>query len=79
MIILFYSLFTYAQEQKIRLQSDGPVSIAEVLGQIERQTNMTVAYNEKSLDVSRLVKVTDGLTSVKSVLDDILNGTGMTI
>lgn len=79
MIILFCSLFAYAQEQKIRLQSDGPVSIAEVLGQIERQTNMTVAYNEKSLDVSRLVKVTDGLTSVKSVLDDILNGTGMTI
>lgn len=79
MIILFCSLFAYAQEQKIRLQSDGPVSIAEVLGQIERQTNMTVAYNEKSLDVSRLVKVTDGLTSVKSVLDEILNGTGMTI
>ena len=79
MIILFCSLFAYAQEQKIRLESGGPVSIAEVLGQIERQTNMTVAYNEKSLDVSRLVQVTDGLTSVKSVLDNILNGTGMTI
>lgn len=79
MTVLFFSVMASAQNQKVRLESDGPVALSEVFRQIEQQTSMTVAYSENRIDVARMV--TPGLASgsLQEVMDSVLKGTGMTI
>ena len=75
---LLFSLFVSAQNQKISFESTGPVALSEVFRQIERQTGMTVAYNEKTIDVSRPVQTGSKVTALNEVLKSVLEGTGAT-
>ena len=52
---MLLSLVVSAQNQKIKFPSQDPMTISEVFRLIEQQTNMTVAYNEKSIDVGKMV------------------------
>lgn len=76
--MLLFSVLTSAQNQKVRIESTGPMTLSEVFRQIEQQTNMTVAYNENSIDVGNVVSVIPGSASLSTVMDKALEGTGMT-
>ena len=77
--MLLFSVLTSAQNQKVRIESNGPMTLSEVFRQIEQQTNMTVAYNENSIDVTRSVPSVPSEGTLQEVMDNVLKGTGMTI
>ena len=77
--MLLFSVFASAQNQRIRLDSNGPMTLSEVFRQIEQQTNMTVAYNENSVDVTLAVPSVPLEGTLQEVMDNVLKGTGMTI
>ena len=75
---MLLSLVVSAQNQKIKFPSQDPMTISEVFRLIEQQTNMTVAYNEKSIDVGKMVTTDVSGKPLNEVLEHILKGTGMT-
>ena len=77
--MLLFSVLTSAQNQKVRIESNGPMTLSEVFRQIESQTNMTVAYNENSIDVTLAVPSVLSEGTLHEVMDNVLKGTGMTI
>ena len=44
-VLLFVSVLASAQSQKVKFDSKGTFTLSEVFRQVERQTNMTIAYN----------------------------------
>ena len=77
--LLFLSIFASAQNQRVRLESDAQIPLSEVFRQIEGQTNMTIAYNENSVDTGRIVSVSARDKTLGEVMNRVLAGTGMTI
>ena len=77
--MLLFSVFASAQNQKVRIDSNGRMTLSEVFRQIEQQTNMTVAYNENSIDVTLAVSSVPSEGTIQEVMDNVLKGTGMTI
>ena len=77
--MLFLSIAVSAQNQKIRLQSQAPMKVSEIFNLIESQTSMTVAYNDKNVDVDRTVSVDASGMTLDQLLDHILSGTGTTV
>ena len=75
---MLLSLVVSAQDQKIKFPSQDPMTISEVFRLIEQQTNMTVAYNEKSIDVGKMVTTDVSGKPLSEVLEHILKGTGTT-
>jgi TonB-dependent SusC/RagA subfamily outer membrane receptor len=63
-----------AQTQKVTF-TRSQMRISEAFSQIEKQTGLTIAYNEGILDVSRAARTVSGRT-VKDALSVILQGTG---
>lgn len=66
-VLLFVSVLASAQSQKVTFDSKGTFTLSEVFRQVERQTNMTIAYNESSISVERMVSLDSG-TDRKSVV-----------
>ena len=56
LLILLGSSNAMAQEQKITL-SEGPKTIQAALEEIEKQTKMTIAYNESDINVQHVIDV----------------------
>lgn len=79
MTVLLLSVAASAQNQKIRFPDQEPMTIAEVFSLIEKQTSMTVAYNDKSIDVGRTVDISAGGNTLNEVMTNVLEGTGMTV
>ena len=77
--LLFLSIFASAQNQRVRFESDAQIPLSEIFRQIEGQTNMTIAYNENSIDTGRIVSVSAGDKTLGEVMNRVLAGTGMTI
>lgn len=75
---LFFSVVAFAQNQRIKFPSQESLTVLEVFNLIEKQTNMTVAYNEKSIDVGKTVSAEVSGQSLNDVLGHVLKGTGMT-
>lgn len=78
-VLLFFSVYASAQSQRVRLESKGTMPLSEVFSQIEKQTNMTIAYNENIIDVDRLVSLEGSGSTIQEVMDHVLAGTGMKI
>ena len=76
--MLLFSVFASAQNQKVRIDSNGQMTLSEVFRQIEQQTNMTVAYNENSIDVTRSVSLDSDADTLHEIMDNALDGTEMT-
>ena len=78
-VLLFVSVLASAQSQRVKFDSKGSVTLSEVFRQVERQTNMTIAYNENSISVERMVSVESGSYTVLEIMNQALAGTGMEI
>lgn len=76
-VLLFVSVLASAQSQKVKFGSKGTFTLSEVFRQVERQTNMTIAYNESSISVERMVSLDSGTYTVQEVMNQVLAGTGM--
>lgn len=78
-VLLFISVIASAQTKRVKFDSKASLSLHEVFKQIERQTNMTVAYNENSIAVDRKVSFNADSYTVQEVMSHALAGTGMDI
>ena len=78
-IILLFSLFISgavgAQNQRIKLPSNS-LSIQKVFKEIEKQTNLSVDYNQTRLNVSQLKNFRSLDNSLSEVLNIVLKNTG---
>lgn len=69
----------FAQEYKVRFSSGANMTVEEIISVVEQQTGLSVAYNEKSLDLGRDVSVGVGTKSLNEVFMQILDGTGYSV
>lgn len=76
-LLFAFVSFAEAQNQKVRLSGNG-LSLRAAFEQIEKQTNMSVDYDAKIIDTSRLVPQVSGETSVNDLMKVLLNNTGCT-
>ncbi|WP_165021031.1 MULTISPECIES: TonB-dependent receptor [unclassified Dysgonomonas] len=79
-ILVFIFGFTFnakAQNQKITLPQQ-KMTILSAFEEVEKQTNLTVAYNESSIDVKKSISVDVKNKSLSDAITDILKGTGTT-
>lgn len=76
-LALLMTLFSWnvlAQNQKVNFPRK-EMTVLEAFGVIEKQCGLTFAYNERMLDVNKIVPTPNGRT-VREVLTGILAGTG---
>lgn len=76
---LFFSVYAFAQGQKVNFPSAATMTVEEVISLVEQQTGMSVAYNENSLDLGRKISVQAGVRTLNEVFAQILDGTGYAI
>ena len=76
-VMLFFSVLASAQSQRIKLDDKGAITLYEAFRQIEKQTNMTIAYNENTIDVERKVLLDGNIYTVQELMDKVLAGTDM--
>ncbi|WP_087880590.1 TonB-dependent receptor [Parabacteroides timonensis] len=69
------SLFGYAQQQQVKLTGNN-ITLKAAFKQIEQQTKLFVDYNTQEVNDSRLVSRLPKNSSVKEVLNQLLEGTG---
>ena len=74
----FYSLFSYAQNQQVRLTGNN-LTLKTAFKQIEQQTKLFVDYNTQEVNDSRLISKLPKNSSVKEVMEQLLEGTGCSI
>lgn len=77
LILLSYSLNLNAQEQKVTL-SQGQKTILSAFEEIEKQTKMTIAYNESVINVNQSINVNVTDKSLLDAFSLILKGTNTT-
>lgn len=65
----------FAQSQRVKL-SGNQVTVAQLFKEIESQTGMSVDYDATALDLSQTVTVPSGSTSVKDLIDKVLDKAG---
>jgi TonB-linked SusC/RagA family outer membrane protein len=75
--MLSASLGIQAQNQKITLPRK-PITLLAAFEEIEKQTNLTVAYNEATIDVNRNISVDVTGMNLPEAMDAILKGTQTT-
>lgn len=81
--LLFLTLFlsqsvVFAQTgKKITINND-KITIGEALASVEKQTEMSVAYNESALGAGSVISLNINNESIEKTLDAILKGTGFT-
>lgn len=66
---------SYSQQVKLNLQMEG-VTVDQVFKTIESNSEFIFLYNEKSLDLERIVSVNVKNEPVEKVLDQVFAGTG---
>ena len=71
------SASTYSQNTKLNLSGQN-LSIEQVLGRIEDQSEFSFFYNAKEVDLSKTVTVNIKDQQIDQVLNDLLEGTGLT-
>ncbi|HHV84295.1 MAG TPA: SusC/RagA family TonB-linked outer membrane protein [Petrimonas sp.] len=81
-VFLFLFLFSVstaiqAQNQKITI-SQKQTTILSVFEEIEKQTNMKIAYNEKAIDVNKSISIDVTKKTLPETLSAVLKGTNMT-
>lgn len=79
-IILFFlvaSGILNAQNQRVKLLT-GSHSIQSIFQEIEKQTNLSVDYNQTRLDVSQKKTLQSGNGTLSAILDEALRNTGFT-
>jgi len=64
-----------AQDQKISLPT-GPLTIEKIFQEIEKQTNLSVDYNQTRLNVSQEIKIPSKNTSLNAILSIALANSG---
>ena len=72
------SFWGYAQQQQVRLTGNN-VTLKTVFKQIEQQTKLFVDYNTQEVNDSRLISKLPKNSSVKEVMEQLLEGTGCSI
>lgn len=76
LFILFetYALNGYSQNQKVSMNK-GTATLAEIIRQIEKQTDYLFIYNEREVSLKRKVSISTQDGTVASLLLDALHGT----
>ena len=69
-----YSVNSYSQNQKVRMNK-GTATLAEIIRQIEKQTDYLFIYNEREVSLKRKVAISTPNGTVASLLMDALKGT----
>lgn len=69
-----YALNGYSQNQKVTMNK-GTTTFAEIIRQIEKQTDYLFIYNEREISLNRKVTVNNRNATVASVLLDAFKGT----
>ena len=72
------SSFVFAQNQQVRL-SGSNLTLKAAFKQIEQQTKLFVDYNTQDVNDSRVIKKVPAGNNVKSVLEQLLEGTNCSI
>lgn len=76
-LCLFASGSAYTQNQKISIPK-GTTTLQKVFQEIEKQTDLSVDYNQSKLDINKKVETKGLQKSLSSTLDEILSGSGLT-
>lgn len=71
---ILFAQISFAQGQTLQFQR-GKMTISEAFKSVEKQTGLSIAYNEDILDLSRTVLVRSG-RSLEQTMSEILEGTG---
>lgn len=77
-ILLFFILLSGAvgaQNQKIKLPT-GAISIQRIFQEIEKQTNLSIDYNQSRLNVSKQLDIQSQENTLSSLLNEVLKNTG---
>lgn len=77
-VFLVNGLLVTAQHQQVNL-SGVKLSLKAAFKQIEQQTNLFVDYSVRDVNDSRIIKELPEASNVKSVLEQLLNGTGCVV
>lgn len=75
MICLLWCGFLFAQSQPVTMPQ-GKTTLSQVFRQVESQTGMSVDYDAKEVNLSQVVTVPSGVSTVKGLLDATLPGAG---
>ncbi len=75
--LLHVTASTYSQNNKLSLSLQN-LTIEQVLGRIEDQSDYSFFYNVKEVDLSKVVDVTIKDQPIEKVLDQVMAGTGLT-
>ncbi|MGE4587055.1 MAG: SusC/RagA family TonB-linked outer membrane protein, partial [Mangrovibacterium sp.] len=76
-MLLQVTASTYSQNTKLSLTGHN-LTIEQVLGRIEDQSDFSFFYNVKEVDLSKIVSVNVKDQSIGDVLDLLMEGTGLT-
>lgn len=76
-LCLFASGSIYSQNQKISIPK-GTTTLQKVFQEIEKQTNMSVDYNQSKFDINKKIETKGQQKSLSSTLDEVLAGSGLT-
>lgn len=77
-VFLVNGLLVTAQHQQVNL-SGVNLSLKAAFKQIEQQTNLFVDYSVRDVNDSRIIEELPKASNVKSVLEQLLNGTGCVV
>jgi hypothetical protein len=77
LFLFFISITIQAQNQKIKIHQK-QMTILSAFEEIEKQTDMKIAYNEKAIDVNKSISVDVTDKTLPETLADVLKGTNMT-
>jgi TonB-linked SusC/RagA family outer membrane protein len=77
LLMLSFSLFAQNQNIKITLPQK-PISILAAFEEIEKQTHLTVAYNESKINVNQIISVNVTSKTLSEAMTAILSGTETT-
>ena len=70
-----YALDGYSQNQKVTMNK-GTATFAEIIRQIEKQTDYLFIYNEHEIALDKRIAVSTRETTVAEILNRVLQGTG---
>src|SRR5574344_747030 len=74
--IFLLSVSAYGQSQQIRL-TQTKITVLKIVQEIEKQTNMSVDYEQHTLDPNAVIKVHSKKLSLSSLLDKLTENKGL--
>ena len=75
-MLIQVSAATYSQNTKLSLSGNN-MTLEEVFGKIEDQTDFSFFYNLNQLNANKKVKIDLKNQSIEDILDNVLEGTGL--